>query len=76
MHWPLYGYGLPAIGFWVSSRILVEEKYRRSRIGFEGLSLGLVITLVSLEIRAFIGGDDELGGSLSYKNRRGYLVSF
>ncbi|MEO9167601.1 MAG: DUF2339 domain-containing protein, partial [Aestuariivirga sp.] len=57
MHWPLYGYGLPAIGFWLSSRILVEEKYRRFRIGFEGLSLGLVITLVSLEIRAFIGGD-------------------
>jgi len=58
-HWAVYGYGLPAIGFWVASRILREEKYTRSRIGFEGLSLGLLITLMSLELHAFISGGAE-----------------
>lgn len=61
LHWPLYGYGLPAIGFWWASRILADDKFRRYRIGLEGLSLGLVITLVSLEIRAFIGGTHGFG---------------
>ena len=57
-HWPLYGYGLPALGFWWASRILANDKYRRYRIALEGLSLGLVITLASLEIRAFIASSD------------------
>ena len=61
LHWPLYGYGLPAIGFWWASRLLADDKFRRYRIGLEGLSLGLVITLISLEIRAFIGGSDAFG---------------
>ena len=61
LHWPLYGYGLPAFGFWWASRILLDDKYRRFRVALEGLSLGLVITLVSLEIRALIGGGEDAG---------------
>ena len=61
LHWPLYGYGLPALGFWWASRILADDKFRRYRIGLEGLSLGLVITLISLEIRALIGGTGVFG---------------
>jgi len=61
-HWALYGYGLPAVGFWWASRILLGEKYTRSRIAFEGLSLGLLITLISLELHAFIAGDESVHG--------------
>ncbi len=56
-HWPLYGYGLPALLFFVASRWLPSEKYRRESVALEGISLALVISLVSLELRTLIGGD-------------------
>ena len=56
-HWPLYGYGLPAILLFVASRWLPSENYRREAVALEGISLALVISLVSLELRTLIGGD-------------------
>ncbi|MGB7347167.1 MAG: DUF2339 domain-containing protein [Pirellulaceae bacterium] len=55
-HWVLYGYGLPAILFWTSSRWLKETQFARYRTALEGLALGLAISLVSLELRVLIGG--------------------
>jgi uncharacterized membrane protein len=55
-HWPLYGYGVTAALLWLGSRFLSTEKYRRYSVALEGLSLGLVISLVSLELRVLIGG--------------------
>ena len=55
-HWVLYGYGLPALAFWLGSRILRRHAQLRSAMALEGLSLGLGIALVSLEIRTLIGG--------------------
>ena len=56
-HWPLYGYGLPAVLLFVASRWLPSEKYRREAVALEGISLALIISLVSLELRTLIGGD-------------------
>ena len=55
-HWLLYGYGVPAILFLAASRFLKAAGYARSAVSLEGLSLGLVISLASLEIRVLIGG--------------------
>ncbi|MBC8036737.1 MAG: DUF2339 domain-containing protein [Rhizobiales bacterium] len=55
-HWPLYGYGIPAILFLVASRALTRVGHLRSAMTLEGLSLGLVISLVALELRVLIGG--------------------
>lgn len=55
-HWVLYGYGLPAILFYAGSRVLRRTGHERSAVALEGISLGLVISLVSLEIRVLIGG--------------------
>ena len=55
-HWILYGYGIPAALFWWASRQLSDEKYARYHKAFEGLALGLVISLISLELRVLIGG--------------------
>jgi uncharacterized membrane protein len=55
-HWPLYGYGVPAALFWWSSRQLQEQRDNRYRVSLEGLSLGLLISMVSAEIRVLIGG--------------------
>ena len=56
-HWPLYGYGGPAILLFMASRWLPSEKYRRETVALEGISLALVISLVSLELRTLIGSD-------------------
>jgi uncharacterized membrane protein len=55
-HWVLYGYGIPAALFWLSSRWLKEDIFTRHRTALEGLALGLAISLVSLELRVLIGG--------------------
>lgn len=55
-HWILYGYGMPAILFWLSSRQLLADAFNRYRTAFEGLALGLAISLVSLELRVLIEG--------------------
>jgi uncharacterized membrane protein len=56
-HWPLYGYGVPAILFYVASRLLKRAGHLRSVITLEGLCLGLLISLVSLELRVVIAGN-------------------
>ncbi len=55
-HWPLYGYGVPAALLWWGSRQLNNDKYRRYSVALEGLSLGLAISLISVELRVLIGG--------------------
>ncbi len=55
-HWPLYGYGVPAILFLLSSRWLRSSGHARAATAMEGISLGLAISLVSLELRVLIGG--------------------
>jgi uncharacterized membrane protein len=63
-HWVLYGYGIPALLFWQASRWLNRKGFERWRVAFEGLSLGLAISLVSLELRVLIGGgvtQDNMG---------------
>jgi uncharacterized membrane protein len=55
-HWPLYGYGVTAALLWWGSRQLGNDKYRRYSVALEGLSLGLAISLISLELRVLIGG--------------------
>jgi uncharacterized membrane protein len=55
-HWVFYGYGVPAALFWWVSRQLNGETFARYRMAFEGLALGLAISLVSLELRVLIGG--------------------
>lgn len=63
LHWMLYGYGLPAVAFWQSSRWM-REAFARSAMTLEGVALALAIALVSLELRVLIAGgigDDEPG---------------
>jgi uncharacterized membrane protein len=56
-HWPIYGYGIPAITLFVASRWLNNQNYRREQVALEGISLALFVSLVSLELRTLIGGD-------------------
>jgi uncharacterized membrane protein len=56
-HWPLYGYGVPAVIFLAASRILKAAGYVRSAVTLEGLSLGLVLSLAALEMRVLITGE-------------------
>jgi uncharacterized membrane protein len=55
-HWPLYGYGIPVVLFYIASRWLKSSGHFKSATAFEALSLGLVISLVSLELRVLISG--------------------
>jgi uncharacterized membrane protein len=55
-HWPLYGYGIPAALFWWASRELKNETQPRFQVSLEGISIGLLVALVSIELRVLIGG--------------------
>ena len=55
-HWLLYGYGIPIVLFYFAARWLKSSGHSRSAMSLEGLSLGLAISLASLEIRVLIGG--------------------
>ena len=55
-HWPLYGYGIPVVLFYVAARWLKSSGHDRAATALEGISLGLAISLVSLELRVLIGG--------------------
>jgi uncharacterized membrane protein len=55
-HWPVYGYGVPAALFWWASRQVVTPRDNKQKIALEGISLGLLVSLVSLELRVLIGG--------------------
>ena len=55
-HWPLYGYGVPIILFIIASRWLKAAKHDKWAVSLEAVSLGLAISLVSLEVRVLIGG--------------------
>lgn len=56
-HWPLYAYGVPAILFWLSSRVFKRSDYPKAVAALEGSALGLVIALISMELRVIIAGD-------------------
>lgn len=56
-HWVLYGYGVPALLLWQASRWLKQQGHARSAVALEGLSLGLALSLVSLELRVLINGN-------------------
>jgi uncharacterized membrane protein len=55
-HWPLYGYGVPIVLFYFGAHWLKSSGHNKSAIALEGISLGLAISLVSLELRVLIGG--------------------
>ena len=55
-HWPLYGYGMPVVLFYFAARWLKSSGHTKSATALEGISLGLAISLVSLELRVLIGG--------------------
>ncbi|MEP7172388.1 MAG: DUF2339 domain-containing protein [Aestuariivirga sp.] len=55
-HWPLYGYGIPIALFYVAARWLKSSGHTKSATTLEGISLGLAISLVSLELRVLISG--------------------
>ncbi len=55
-HWPIYGYGVPALLFWQASRWLNLEGFGRWRAALEGVALGLGVSLVSLELRVLMAG--------------------
>jgi uncharacterized membrane protein len=55
-HWPLYGYGIPVVLFYFAARWLKSSGHQRSATALEGISLGLAISLVSLELRVLISG--------------------
>jgi uncharacterized membrane protein len=52
-HWALYGYGVPALLALWATRQPVEA---RQKVALEGISLGLLISMVSVELRVLIGG--------------------
>jgi uncharacterized membrane protein len=63
-YWVIYGYGVPAALYWQSSKWLTNDTFRRWRVAFEGLSIGLLVSMVSLFLRVWIGGGiarDEMG---------------
>ncbi len=55
-HWPLYGYGVPVVLFYFGARWLKSSGHNKSATALEAVSLGLAISLVSLELRVLIGG--------------------
>ncbi len=55
-HWVVYGYGLPAVLFYAASRLVRRGGHERSAAALEGISLALLISLASLEIRVLIAG--------------------
>ena len=55
-HWPIYGYGIPIVLFYFGAHWLKSSGHNKSAIALEGISLGLAISLVSLELRVLIGG--------------------
>jgi uncharacterized membrane protein len=55
-HWPLYGYGIPIVLLYFAARWLKSAGHHKSATALEGISLGLAISLVSLELRVLISG--------------------
>jgi uncharacterized membrane protein len=55
-HWVIYGYGVPALLFFLGSKLLRRADHPRSAMALEGMCIGLLISLASLEIRVLIGG--------------------
>lgn len=55
-HWPFYGYGIPVVLFYFAARWLKSSGHTKSATALEGISLGLAISLVSLELRVLISG--------------------
>jgi uncharacterized membrane protein len=55
-HWPVYGYGVPIVVLLIASRFLKSSNHIKSATSLEAVSLGLAISLISLEVRVLIGG--------------------
>ena len=55
-HWVIYGYGVPAVLFYAASKLVRRSGHAHSAAALEGISLGLLISLASLEIRVLIAG--------------------
>lgn len=55
-HWVIYGYGVPAALFYAGARFLQRAGHMRSAVALEGMTLGLIVSLVSMELRVLIGG--------------------
>lgn len=55
-HWVLYGYGVPVILLLLGAHALRRAAHPRSAAALEGLSLGLFMALVALELRVLISG--------------------
>lgn len=53
-HWLIYGYGVPAVLFFLGSKVLRRADHPRSVMALEGMCIGLLISLASLEIRVLI----------------------
>ena len=53
-HWVLYGYGVPALLFYGASRVLRRSGHQHAATALEGISLGLAMSLVALELRVLI----------------------
>jgi uncharacterized membrane protein len=54
-HWPVLAYGGTAVLLFAASRI-VNPILPRAKAALEGISLGLAVALISLELRVFIAG--------------------
>lgn len=55
-HWVIYGYGGPALLSFLASRLVRRAGHERSAAALEGICLGLLVSLASLEIRVLIAG--------------------
>ncbi len=66
VNWLLYGYGLPAICFWLASRGFRHEKDDLLVAVLEGGALFFTVLLVSFEIRSFFNAGDLTAGSYSF----------
>ena len=60
-NWILYGYGVPAISFWVAGRLLRRRADDQPSRMVESAAILFTVLLVNLEIRHFMNGGDIYG---------------
>ena len=56
VNWVLYGYGLPALSFWLAARIFLRKGDDLLVAVLEAGALAFTVLLVSLEIRSLVAG--------------------
>ena len=57
-NWILYGYGVPAVSFWVAGHLLRKRADDQPSRMVDGAAILFTVLLVTLEIRHFINGGD------------------